>query len=287
MRNFILEKESSYELLDSGNGMKLERFGKFVLSRPDPEALWKKNLPESFWNKADAAYTRKGASGVWKKINEFPKSWNIEYGGLKLELRPTSFKHVGLFPEQKIHWSWLQEIIKKEKNRKLKVLNLFAYTGGVTLVCAKAGADVTHIDASEVSVSWAKKNAELSSLSDVPIRFITEDAIKFLKREIKRQNFYDIVLMDPPSFGHTPSGGVWKIENDFYELINLVESVLSENPVAIVVNGYTAGYSPVTLENNLLNIIKKFGGVVESGELLIPENGGRFLPSGVFARWKK
>lgn len=285
MRNFILQEEDSYELIDSGDGMKLERFGKFVLARPDPEALWKKSSGASLWNKADATYIRKGTTGSWKKNTPLHKAWNIKYGGLMFELRPTSFKHVGLFPEQKIHWVWLTDLIKKS-NRPVKVLNLFAYTGGASLICAQAGAEVAHIDASDVSVLWARKNAELSTLSNAKIRYITEDAIKFLKREIRRGNFYDVVLMDPPAFGHTPDGGIWKIEKDFYGLMDLVTQVLSEKPLAVLVNGYTAGYSPITLENNLLPFVQKYGGSIESGELLIKEQGGRLLPSGVFARWR-
>ncbi|MEI6316311.1 MAG: class I SAM-dependent methyltransferase [bacterium] len=283
----ILEKESSYELLDSGEGMKLERFGDFVLSRPDPEALWKKSLPSSNWKKAHASYVRDGKTGQWQK-DLLPKNWNIVYHGLTFELRPTSFKHVGIFPEQKIHWSWLEEKIKKEKTIRetpIKVLNLFAYTGGASLVCARAGAEVTHVDASSVSVLWARKNAELSGLADAPIRWITDDVLQFLRREVRRKNTYDVVLMDPPSFGHGPKGTVWKIENDFYELMNLVSAVLSDKPLAVIVNGYTAGYSPVTLKNNLLEFKDQYGGDIESGELVVSENNEKMLPSGVFARW--
>ena len=174
----------------------------------------------------------------------------------------------------------------KKINRPLKVLNLFAYTGGASLVCARAGAEVTHVDASSVAILWARKNAELSELANAPIRWITDDVLQFLRREVRRKNTYDIIIMDPPSFGHGPKGTLWKIENDFYELMNLTELVLSENPVAILLNGYTAGYSSITLENNLKDMIARIGGVVESGELAIPENGGRLLPSGVFGIWK-
>lgn len=288
MSTYILEKESSYELIDSGDGMKLERFGDFTLARPDPEALWKKSLPLSVWKKADASFSRKGATGVWEK-NSLPKNWNIKYCNLTFEMRPTSFKHVGLFPEQKIHWKWLENKIKSETkklNRPIKVLNLFAYTGGASLICARAGAEVTHVDASSVAILWARKNAELSELANAPIRWIEDDVLQFLRREVRRKNTYDIIIMDPPSFGHGPKGTLWKIENDFYELMDLTEQVLSENPLAILVNGYTAGYSPITLENNLNNMIPRIGGVVESGELAISENGGRLLPSGVFGIWK-
>ncbi len=291
MSTLITQKESAYELLDSGEGMKLERFGNYVISRPDPEALWPKRLPASAWEKADAAYERKGASGAWKKDKTFPKSWNIEYGGLTLELRPTSFKHVGIFPEQLSHWTWLEQKIQNEtKNlkRPIKVLNLFAYTGGASLSAAKAGAEVTHLDSSKVAIEWARKNAELSGLAEAPIRWIEDDALKFLRRELKRGNKYDAVIMDPPAFGHGTGGALWKIERDFYELFALVEQVLSDDPLAVIVNGYTAGYSPLTLANNVQKLAEKFGGAIESGELALAEEGSaRLLPAGVFARWSK
>jgi 23S rRNA (cytosine1962-C5)-methyltransferase len=194
---------------------------------------------------------------------------------------------VGLFPEQKSHWTWLDEKIKTAK-RPIKVLNLFAYTGGATLSAVKAGAEVTHVDSSKVAILWARKNAELSGLKDAPIRWMEDDVLKFLKREVKRGSRYDVVIMDPPAFGHGTGGALWKIERDFYELFSLVEQVLSENPLAVIVNGYTAGYSPITLENNIKKLAEKFGGTIESGELAIPENDkNRLLPAGVFARFSR
>ena len=287
----ILKTEKSYELLDSGEGMKLERFGAYVLARPDPEALWKKNLTQKEWDKADATYVRKGASGSWKTAKNFPKNWNVDFGGLQFELRPTSFKHIGIFPEQKSHWQWLSEKIEKRNTvggEPVKVLNLFAYTGGASLCAAKARAAVTHLDSSKVAISWARKNAELSGLAENPIRWIEDDALAFMKREVRRGNKYDVVIMDPPAFGHGSGGALWKIERDFYELFDLVEKVLSENPVALLVNGYTAGYSPLTLANNVQRLVQKYGGSIESGELAIPEkDSNRLLPAGVFARWHK
>lgn len=289
MATHILTTEDSYTLLDSGEGMKLERFGTIVLARPDPEALWKKKLPESDWKKADGSFERTGASGIWDKKETLPKSWNISYGGLTLELRPTSFKHVGIFPEQKVHWQWMEEKILNEKNkagREIKMLNLFAYTGGASLVAARAGAEVVHVDSSKIAMEWARKNAELSGLASAPIRWIEDDVLKFLRREVKRGNTYDVVVMDPPAFGHGSGGALWKIEKDFYELFDLVQKILSENPIAVIVNGYTAGYSPITLENNVMEIVARFGGTVETGELAIAEEGtGRKLPAGVFSRW--
>jgi 23S rRNA (cytosine1962-C5)-methyltransferase len=287
MSTHITEKESSYALLDSGEGMKLERFGAYVLARPDPEALWPKKLSQKEWDKADASYERKGTTGSWKKEKSFPKSWNIEYAGLTFELRPTSFKHVGIFPEQKSHWTWLEKKITAAK-RPIKVLNLFAYTGGASLSAARAGAEVTHLDSSKVAIEWARKNAELSGLTQAPIRWIEDDALKFLRREVKRANKYDVVIMDPPAFGHGTGGALWKIERDFYELFTLVQEVLSANPLAVIVNGYTAGYSPLTLRNNVQNIADTFGGSVESGELALAEEGSeRLLPAGVFARYSE
>ena len=287
MSTLITPAEDSYALLDSGEGMKLERFGDCVLSRPDPEALWPKKLSPEEWAKADAAFSRKGATGAWKSKKDFPKSWVISYGGMKLELRPTSFKHVGLFPEQKSHWDWLAKKIVGAK-RPIKVLNLFAYTGAASLSAAEAGAEVTHLDSSKVAIEWAKKNAELSGLSRMPIRYIEDDVLKFLRREVKRGNRYDAIIMDPPAFGHGSGATLWKIERDFYELFSLAEQVLSETPLAMIVNGYTAGYSPITLENNVRSIQQKFGGTIETGELALAEEGSdRLLPAGVFSRWSK
>ena len=287
MSTLITPAEDSYALLDSGEGMKLERFGDCVLSRPDPEALWPKKLSPEEWAKADAAFSRKGATGAWKSKKDFPKSWVISYGGMKLELRPTSFKHVGLFPEQKSHWDWLAKRIVGAK-RPIKVLNLFAYTGAASLSAAEAGAEVTHLDSSKVAIEWAKKNAELSGLSRMPIRYIEDDVLKFLRREVKRGNRYDAIIMDPPAFGHGSGATLWKIERDFYELFSLAEQVLSETPLAMIVNGYTAGYSPITLENNVRSIQQKFGGTIETGELALAEEGSdRLLPAGVFSRWSK
>ena len=287
----ILKKQKDYELLDSGEGEKLERFGKYTLARPDPEALWEKRLSKKIWDDADARFERRGASGSWKTKNGFPKNWNIEFGGLTLELRPTSFKHVGLFPEQLSHWKWLSEKLTpntKNQTPAPKVLNLFAYTGGATLSALKTGAEVTHVDSSKVAIEWARKNAELSGLVDAPVRWIEDDVLKFLRREVKRGNKYDVVIMDPPAFGHGSGKTLWKIEKDFYELFNLVEQVLSENPVAVIVNGYTAGYSPLTLENNAKRLLEKYGGSTDCGELAISEtDSDRLLPAGVFARWSR
>ncbi len=283
----IADKQDSYELIDSGEGEKLERFGQYILSRPDPEALWQK-ANKDIWEKAHAIYTRKGASGTWKSDKTIPKKWDIEYGGLSIELRPTSFKHVGLFPEQISHWKWLESKVESQKSKvgTPRVLNLFAYTGGATLVCAKAGAEVTHVDSSKVAIDWARKNAELSGLKNAPIRWIEDDCLKFLRREVKRGNKYDVIVMDPPAFGHGKGGAMWKIEKDFFELFSLVEKVLSDTPIAVLINGYTAGYSSIAFANNLESIKARHGGYIENGELTLKETATeRLLPAGIFARW--
>jgi 23S rRNA (cytosine1962-C5)-methyltransferase len=280
-------KQKEYELLDSGNGEKLEKYGPYVLRRPDPEALWEKSKDLSFWDKAELKFVRNGNKTKWIVKDGTKKSWNISYGDLTFLIRPTSFKHTGLFPEQLPNWQWTEEIIKKE-NRKISVLNLFAYTGGATLVCAKAGAEVCHIDGSKTAVEWARENAKLSSLENAPIRWIVEDVLVFLKREIKRGHKYDAIIMDPPSFGHGPKDELWKIEESFLLLMKLCKEILSDNPSFILINGYTAGYSPIAYENNLKNMMKNYKGKIETGELAIEESGSdRLLPCGIFARWER
>jgi 23S rRNA (cytosine1962-C5)-methyltransferase len=277
-----------YELLDSGNGYKLERYANVVFSRPDPEALWKQNLPTYTWNNADAVFIRRGMKNEWKLKPTVPKKWNIEFGGFVFSIRPTSFKHTGLFPEQLANWQWMDKVIKDSKRDKPKVLNLFAYTGGASLACAYAGAEVCHVDGSKTAVSWARENAELSGLADKPIRWIVEDCIVFLRREVKRGNKYDAIVMDPPAFGHGPKDELWKIEEHFIELMDLCQSVLSDDPLFVLINGYTAGYSPIAYQNTLKDMMKGYDGDIEIGELVIEESkGDRLLPCGIFARWAK
>ncbi len=294
-------KQKEYELIDSGMGMKLERYGKYLLSRPDPEALWKKNLSDKEWSEADLEFIRNGTKNNtlaekmrWIVKNGIPNNWNISYGGLTFSIKPTSFKHIGLFPEQLPNWEWMENIIKnyelriKNDEQKPKVLNLFAYTGGATLVCAKAGAEVCHVDGSKNAVEWAHVNAELSGLKDAPIRWIVDDVILFLKREVKRGRKYDAIIMDPPSFGHGPKDELWKIEEDFLSLMDLCKKVLSDDPLFILINGYTAGYSSIVYENNISDLMKEYKGKIEVGELVIEEsNSKRLLPCGIFARWEK
>ncbi len=278
----------TYTLLDSGKGEKLEQYGAYVLARPDPQALWEKSESHLIWNKADARFIREGKSALWKKKESLPDKWNISFGGLQFEIRPTSFKHTGLFPEQLPNWDWLQKIItnEKKKGQPVRVLNLFGYTGGATLAAAQAGADVCHVDGSKMALAWARKNQELSGLSEKPIRWILDDALQFVRRENKRGNAYDIIVVDPPAFGHGPKGEVWKIEEQFLELIEQMEKALSDKPLGILVNGYASGYSSIAYANILTTMMQKYKGVIEHGELAIIQKGGKVqLPCGIFARW--
>lgn len=284
-----VEKQKEYELIDSGNGEKLERYGKYIFRRPDPEVLWSKLKNIEKWDNADFKFIRNGNKTKWIIKDGVSKNWNINYGELNFSIRPTSFKHTGLFPEQLMNWAWMEELIKKQKkNKPISVLNLFAYTGGATLACAKAGAEVCHVDGSKTSVSWARENAELSGLKEKPIRWIVDDVLVFLKREVKRGRKYDAILMDPPSFGHGPKDELWKIEESFLELINLCKEILSDDPLFILINGYTAGYSPLAYQNILIDMMKDYKGFIETGELTIKESDSeRLLPCGIFARWGK
>ena len=298
--NLITKPSAGYELLDSGREEKLERFGDVVLARPDPQALWEKGRGAE-WQKAAGRFEREGKDGKW--VGKLPKEWPIEFGGLKFLIKPTSFKHTGLFPEQLSNWEWMQDVL--QKSSAPSVLNVFGYTGGATLAAAKAGAKVTHVDGSKAAVAWARENAKLSGLESAPIRWITEDAVTFLKREVSRRNKparpdepghsggYDAVVMDPPAFGHGPDGEVWKFDEHFLELLGLVEKLLSDKPLFVLINGYAAGYSPLAFAYNLENFVKKFGGSIGYGDLCIEESSPstslgtkRTLPAGIFARWK-
>ncbi len=281
----VVESESDYALLDSGGGMKLERFGDIILARPDPQALWDTMSSSSTWLKAHASYTRKGKDGQWHITPNTPASWNIHYGGLSLVIKPTSFKHTGLFPEQRVHWDWSRKLLQKQKT-PIKVLNLFGYTGGATLAAAESGAQVTHVDASKVAVTWARENAKASKLDTAPIRWIIDDVFAFVRREIKRGNTYDLIIMDPPAFGRGPKGELWKIEEGFVALISDIERLLSEKPLGVLVSGYAAGYSHHSFENVLEHLVSKRKGVLESGEIALKElHSERLLSCGIFARW--
>ncbi len=281
----ITKPSKDYELLDSGDGEKLERFGKIVFRRPDPQALWAKNVDHPQWNKAHASFNREGKKGDWNLTKSVPDRWQIEFGKLKLWIRPTSFKHTGLFPEQLPNWDWMREKITGA-DREVNVLNLFGYTGGASLAAAQAGASVVHVDGSKVAIQWGKDNAHASELEDKPIRWILDDARTFVKREIKRGRKYEGILLDPPAFGHGPKKELWKIEDDLPELLKLCQELLSDNPLFFLINGYASGYSSIAYENNLKQLLGTFGGVFEKGELAIEESkSGRLLPCGIFARW--
>lgn len=273
-----------YALIDSGDEEKLERFGPYVLRRPDPQALWDKQLSDIEWNTADGTFVRKGEKGEWTFNKELPKEWPIQFGGLTFLIRPTSFKHTGLFPEQLSNWEWVSDQLHLSK--KSSVLNLFGYTGGASLAAAKAGAAVTHVDASKTAVEWGKKNAELSGLADAPIRWIVEDVMRFVEREKKRGTKYDGIIMDPPAFGHGPKDELWKIERDLAPLVRACTELLSDQPLFFLMNGYAAGYSHFAFENMLAPLQKQFGGTIEGGELTIEEKEStRVLPCGIYARF--
>jgi len=289
MNTNILTTEPSkdYELLDTGDGEKMERYGKVTFRRPDPQSLWIKTLPASKWNSCDAVFIREERRAEWDIKPGVPERWQVEVAGLQFWIRPTAFKHTGLFPEQIGNWEWIQEQIKKRK-KQTKVLNLFGYTGGATLAAASAGAEVVHVDGSKVAIGWAKDNAQISGLAEKPIRWILDDAVAFVQRELRRGKIYDAIIMDPPAFGHGPNGEAWKIEEDFVQFVHDCAQLLSDDPLFVLLNGYASGYSAIAYENNLLQLVKKFGGEIEKGELTIREtSAGRLLPCGIFARWKK
>ncbi len=294
----ILKTKSSadYELLDSGEEEKLERYGKYILRRPDPQALWNKRLPESEWKKAGGTFFRDELRKGWMKKEGMLNEWQVSFDDLKFNIKPSAFKHTGVFPEQKPNWEWIKEVILFRKNdsidkgvsEPIKVLNLFGYTGGATLAALSVGADVTHVDGSKSTVNWAKENAEASGLANKAVRWITDDARKFVMREIKREGRYDGIIMDPPSFGRGGKGELWKIEDNFLPLIEQCSKILSDNPLFFLINGYAAGYSSQAYLNALKPIMEKFGGKFEIGELTIEEKDSkRLLPCGIFVRWSK
>ena len=275
-----------YELLDTSDGERLERWGDYILIRPDPQIIWHGVARHPAWKQADGIYRRShSGGGKWVK-NQLPESWQISYGDLRFVLRPMGFKHTGLFPEQAANWDWFSGLIRNA-DRPIKVLNLFAYTGGATVAAAAAGASVVHVDASRGIVAQAKENAALSGLSEAPIRYIVDDCKKFVEREIRRGNRYDGIIMDPPSYGRGPNGEVWKLEDSIDELITLASRLLSDDPLFFLVNSYTTGLSPLTMTYLLdLKVKSRFGGEVETGELgLRVSQTGSLLPCGASSRW--
>lgn len=285
---WIADNWKDYQVLDTSNGEKLERWGDYILVRPDPQVIWKSDKENPGWKKKNGHYHRsKAGGGEWQFFN-LPEEWQISYGDLKFNLKPFSFKHTGLFPEQATNWDWCGELIRKA-NRPVKVLNLFAYTGGATLSAAAAGANVTHVDASKGMVNWAKENAASSGLADRPIRWLVDDCVKFVEREIRRGNKYDAIIMDPPSYGRGPKGEIWKIEDAIYPFIELTMDILSDDPLFYLVNSYTTGLQPAVLTYMLsMTIGKKYGGKVESNEIGLPvKDTGLVLPCGASGRWSK
>ena len=281
------ENWKDYELLDATDGERLERWGKYILVRPDPQIIWRGVGKHPLWKRADAIYRRSSSGGGGWKQNRLPEQWHVQYGDLKFLIKPMGFKHTGLFPEQAANWDWFSEKIKKA-GRPIKVLNLFAYTGGATVAAAKAGASVVHVDAAKNMVAQAKENARLSGLAEAPIRYIVDDCKKFVEREIKRGNFYDAIIMDPPSYGRGPSGEVWKIEDSVDELVTLAAKVLSKEPLFFLINSYTTGLSPLAMSYILdLRVRAHFGGKTDASEIGLPvTQTGSILPAGASARWE-
>lgn len=279
---------NDYEIIDAGNGEKLDRWGKYVLRRPDPQAIWPVN-DYSNWDKIDGHYYRSSkGGGEWKFLTKLPESWTVNYKDLTFKVSPTNFKHTGLFPEQAVNWDFVIDKIQKSK-KNIKVLNLFAYTGAATMACSYAGAEVVHVDAAKGMVEWAKKNMKLSHLENNKIRFIVDDCLKFVEREYRRGNKYDAIIMDPPSYGRGPNGEMWKFENDVYMLIDECMKILSDKPLFFIINSYTTGISNVVLGNILkTTILKKYpDGKVKTGEVGIPiTNNNLILPCGIYGRWE-
>jgi len=282
---FIASDWKDYEVLDTGDGEKLERWGKVVLRRPDPQAIWPKQKP-SLWNQVDAHYHRSAkGGGEWEFFRNLPEKWTIKYKDLDFYVHPTGFKHTGLFPEQAVNWDWMRKLIET-RGGKAKILNLFGYTGGATIACAKAGAHVTHVDAAKGMVQWAGENRKLSGIPEENVRWIVDDALKFVAREQRRGSFYDGILMDPPSYGRGPGGEVWKLENELYGLIDACEKVLSKNALFMLVNSYTTGLQPAVLSNMLLMTVgKTHKGFVNAEEVVLPVTSGGVLPCGASGRW--
>lgn len=276
-----------YEILDTSDGEKLERWGNITLIRPDPQIIWKTEKDIKLWESADAHYIRSNkGGGQWQYKNKFPNSWTINYGELKFNIRPTNFKHTGLFPEQAVNWDLMQNLIRNA-NRPVNVLNLFAYTGGATVACAAAGASVCHVDAAKGMVQWARDNAASSGLSDKPIRWIVDDCEKFVQREIKRGRRYDGIIMDPPSYGRGPGGELWKLEDCIHYLVHLCSQVLTDNPLFFLLNSYTTGLSPSVMAYIFgVELKEKFGGVISADDIGLPvKSTGMPLPCGSTAIW--
>ncbi len=282
-----------YELIDSSSGERLERWGNITLIRPDPQVIWKTPKKNPAWKKADARYSRSNkGGGHWDVYKNFPEEWSISYKDLKFKIKPMGFKHTGLFPEQAVNWDYLREVIRKaqaEGREEIKVLNLFAYTGGATIAALSENASVVHVDASKGMVAYAKENAVLSGFADRHVRWIVDDCVKFVQREIRRGNKYDIIIMDPPSYGRGTGGEIWKLEDSVYEFVLLASQVLSDEPLMVLINSYTTGLSPSVMKYILGSIVTpRFGGEVSCDEIgLMTTETGLHLPCGASAIWHR
>jgi 23S rRNA (cytosine1962-C5)-methyltransferase len=283
---WLADNWKDYEVIDCSKGEKLERWGDYILVRPDPQVIWDTPRKEKGWHKMNAHYHRsKKGGGEWEFF-DLPQQWSIHYHSLTFQLKPFSFKHTGLFPEQAANWDWFSELIKKA-GRPVKVLNLFAYTGGATIAAAAAGASVTHVDASKGMVTWAKENAASSGLTDAPIRWIVDDCVKFVEREIRRGNHYDAIIMDPPSYGRGPKGEIWKIEESIHPLVKLCAQLLVDRPLFFLINSYTTGLQPAVLSYLIGTELKRFPGKVTADEIGLPvSSNGLTLPCGASGRFE-
>lgn len=283
---WIANEWKDYEVLDCSGGEKLERWGQYTLIRPDPQVIWNTSKNHIGWKRYDARYARSNTGGGAWNTKKLPEKWQIKYKELTFQVKPMNFKHTGVFPEQAANWDWVMTQIR-QANRPIQVLNLFAYTGGATLACAAAGASVCHVDAARGMVAWARENAAVSGLSACPIRWIVDDCVKFVEREIKRGRRYDAIIMDPPSYGRGPSGEVWKLEKNLYDFVKLCAGVLSDDPLFVVINSYTTGLAPSVvgyLSDSIFS--SRFGGKTECGELGLPvTDSGLVLPCGATGRW--
>lgn len=291
---WLADQWNDYEVIDCSKGEKLERWGDYLLVRPDPQVIWDTPKKETGWHKMNGHYHRSSKGGGEWEFFQLPKEWTIQYSlpinkKLTFHLKPFSFKHTGLFPEQAANWNWFSQLIADavSKGRQVKVLNLFAYTGGATLAAAAAGASVTHVDASKGMVTWAKENAISSGLKDAPIRWLVDDCVKFVEREIRRGNHYDAIIMDPPSYGRGPKGEIWKIEESVYPLIQLCSQILTDNPLFFLINSYTTGLQPAVLSNMISTVLGTANGTVTASEIGLPvSSNGLVLPCGASGRYE-
>ncbi len=284
---WIADGWKDYEVIDTSCGEKLERWGNYVLVRPDPQVIWNTEKRAEEWRKCNGHYHRSNKGGGSWEFHNMPDVWQINYKNLKFNLQPFKFKHTGLFPEQAVNWEWSGQKIKNA-GRSIKVLNLFAYTGGATIAAAAAGARVTHVDASKGMVTWAKENLAASGLSNAPVRWIVDDCVKFVERETRRGNKYDAIIMDPPSYGRGPKGEIWKIEEKIHPFIQLCAKLLSDTPLFFLINSYTTGLQPAVLSYMAeLELVKRYGGRAEAQEIGLPvTSNGLILPCGASARWE-